>query len=132
MTTPSYRSHRSLDHHDQRLPFLDEVCRELSRVAAADVLRRVDSTGWNEQHAARLQRRRRLAVQFILQSPFKDIDDLFARMPVPAERYARAEVDAHLDDLASGDAEIVLLEIGPLDSRLLRSRHVRPQTGSDD
>ena len=53
-----------------------------------------------------------LAVDLVLQRPFKDIDDLFARMRVPAERYSRAEVDAHLDDLASGDAEIVLLEIG--------------------
>jgi hypothetical protein len=53
-------------------------------------------------------------------------------MRVPAERYSRAEVDAHLDDLASGDAEIVLLEIGTVDSRLLRSRHVHAQTGSND
>jgi hypothetical protein len=53
-------------------------------------------------------------------------------MRVPAERDSRAEVDAHLDDLAPGDAEIVLLEIGTLDSRLLRSRHVHAQTGSND
>ena len=49
-----------------------------------------------------------------------------------AERDSRAEVDAHLDDLAPGDTEIVLLEIGTLDSRLLRSRHVHARTGSND
>src|SRR3954454_19925082 len=125
-------SNGSLVHHYQRLPLLDEICRELSAVAAADVLRRVDRAGRDEQHAAGLQRDRRLAVHLVLQRPFKDIDDLFARMRVPAERGSRAEVDAHLDDLAPGDAEIVLLEIGTLDSRLLRSRHLHAQTGSND
>jgi hypothetical protein len=36
------------------------------------------------------------------------------------------------DDLASGDAEIVPLQIGALDSRLLRQRDVQRQTASDD
>ena len=53
-------------------------------------------------------------------------------MPVLAERHSRVEVDAHLDDLASGDAEIVPLEIGALDSRLLCARHLQHQTASDD
>jgi hypothetical protein len=43
-------------------------------------------------------------------------------MGVPDERRCRADVDARLDDLASGDAEIVLLEVGALDVRLL-GRH---------
>ena len=38
-----------------------------------------------------------------------------------------AIVDARLDDLASGDAEIVPLEVGARDSRLLRPRHVQRQ-----
>jgi hypothetical protein len=38
-------------------------------------------------------------------------------MSVLAERHSRVEVDAHLDDLASGVSEIVPLEIGALDSR---------------
>src|SRR3954466_13840771 len=80
----------------------------------------------------RFQRDPRLAVHLVLHRSLKDVDDLFARMRVPAERYSRAEVDAHLDDLASGDAEILLLEIGTFDSRLLRSRRVHAQTGSDD
>jgi len=57
-----------------------------------------------------------------LQRAFEDIDDLFARMAVLGERRSGGEVDAHLDDLASGDAEIVPLQVGPLDSRLLRLR----------
>ena len=51
---------------------------------------------------------------------------------MPGERHSRGEIDAHLDDLASGDAEIVPQQIGALDSRLLRLRHVQRQTASDD
>jgi len=40
-------------------------------------------------------------------------------MPVPDERGLRADLDAVLDDLAPGDAEVVLLEIGALDPRRL-------------
>ena len=43
----------------------------------------------------------------ILQRPFEDIDDLFARMRVLEQRRARVDVDAELDDLASGDVGIV-------------------------
>ena len=123
---------RSLDQHDERLPFFDDIRGELRAVAAADVLRRVDRSGRDEQDVAGLERHRRLALDLILQRAFEDIDDLFARMRVPGERHSRREVDAHLDDLASGDAEIVPLEIGALDSRLLRPRHVQRQTASDD
>jgi hypothetical protein len=54
--------------------------------------------------------------------------DLFAWMPVLEGRRVWADVDAVLDDLASGEAEIVPLEIGARDSRrLLRgAAHVRP------
>ena len=45
---------------------------------------------------------------------------------------SRVEVDAHLDDLASGGAEIVPLQVGSFGSRLLRLRHVQRQTASDD
>jgi hypothetical protein len=44
-----------------------------------------------------------------------------------APPHSRREVDPHLDHLASGDAEIVPLEIGALDVRLLRQR-VQRQT----
>src|SRR5215213_8517863 len=98
----------------------------------ADVLRRVDRAGRDEQEVAGLERHRRLALDLILQRAFEDIDDLFARMRVLAERRSRVEVDAHLDDLASGNAEIVPLKLGALDSRLLRPRHAQRQTASYD
>ena len=51
-------------------------------------------------------------------------------MRVPRGRDSRVELDDHLDDLASGDAEIVPLEIDALDCRLLRPRHLQRQTAS--
>jgi hypothetical protein len=38
----------------------------------------------------------------------------------------------HLDDLASGSAEIVPLQVGSSGSWLLSLRHARRQTASDD
>jgi hypothetical protein len=52
-------------------------------LAAADVLRRVDHSGRDEQDVAGLERDRRLPIQLILQHVFEKIDDLFARMRVP-------------------------------------------------
>jgi len=46
--------------------------------------------------------------------------------------HSRVYVDARLHDLAFRDAQIVPLEIGALDSRLLRPRRVQRQTASDD
>src|SRR5262245_39782357 len=123
---------RSLDQLDERLSFFDDVRGELGPVAAADVLRRVDRSGRDEQDVAGLERDRRLALDLVLQRAFDDIDDLFARMPVLGKRHSRVEVDAHLDDLAAGDAEIVPLEVGAFDSRLLRRRYVQHQTAGDD
>src|SRR5215217_9642556 len=45
---------RSLAQHDERLAFLDDVRGELRRVAAADVLRRMDRPGGDEQGLAGL------------------------------------------------------------------------------
>src|ERR1700738_5046243 len=92
----------------------------------------MDRSGRDEQDVAGLARYRRLALDLILQRAFEDIDDLFARMPVLPELSSRVEPHARLDDLASGDAEIVPLEIGALDSRVLRPRHLQRQTASDD
>ena len=64
--------------------------------------------------------------------PFENIDDFFTRMRVPDGRHPRVEFDDRLDDLASGDAEIVPLEIDAYDSCLLRPRHVQNQTARDD
>src|SRR5262245_14605776 len=100
---------RSLDQRKERLPFFDDIRGELRCIARARVPRRVDRSGRDEQDVAGLERHRRLALDLVLHRTFKDVDDLLARMRVPGERYARGELDAHLDDLASRDAEIVPL-----------------------
>jgi hypothetical protein len=45
------------------------------------------------QRLAGVDDRRRLAVEVVLQRPFQDIDDLFARMLVPDKRRLRTDVD---------------------------------------
>jgi hypothetical protein len=45
---------------------------------------------------------------------------------------SRVEVDAHLDDLAPGSAEIMPLQVGALCSGLLRLRRERRQPACDD
>ena len=73
-----------------------------------------------------------LPSSLILQQAFDDVGDLFAWMAVRRKRHPRGEIDAHLDHLASRDAEIVPQQIGARDSRLLRLRHVQRQAASDD
>src|SRR5262249_53191209 len=102
----------SLDERDERLALFDDVRRELRRVFGADVADTVDGSGRNEQDVPCAERRRLPAVDLVLQGPFEDVDDLFARMRVPDERRLRGEVDAVLDDLSSRDAQRVSLEIG--------------------
>ena len=51
----------SLDQHDERLPFFDDIRGELRRVAGAYVLHRVDRFGRDEQDVAGVESRRRLA-----------------------------------------------------------------------
>jgi hypothetical protein len=51
---------------------------------------------------------------------------------VPIANEPADELHARLDDLESGDAEIVPLEIGVPDSRELRPRHVQRLSASDD
>ena len=53
-------------------------------------------------------------------------------MRVPGGRHPSVDFDDRLDDLASGDAEIVPLEIDAFDSCRLRPRHVQNQTARDD
>src|SRR5262245_2018496 len=77
---------RSFDQLDDRLPFLDGIRGELRRVAATDVLRRVDRSGRDEQDIAGLEGHRRLALYLIFPQVFDDIDDLLARMAVRGER----------------------------------------------
>src|SRR5260370_40179071 len=75
----------SLHQCEQRLAFLDDVGRELTAGAAADVLRRVDRSGGNEEDVAGLERHRRLVLHLLLNRAFEDIDDLFAPMRMLAE-----------------------------------------------
>jgi hypothetical protein len=53
-------------------------------------------------------------------------------MAVRRERHPGGEIDAHLDDLAARNAQIMPLQIRALDSRLLRLRHGRRQTAPDE
>ena len=87
---------RSLDQHDERLAFFDDIRGELRRVAGAYVLHRVDRFGRDEQDLARDERRRRLAFDLVLLRPFEDVDELLARMLMPDKRRLRADVDAVL------------------------------------
>src|SRR5215218_4051113 len=93
---------RSFGHHDERLPFFNDIRGEFRPVAAADVLRRVDRSGRDEQDLAGLERHRRLALDPVLQRAFEDVDDLFTRMTMPAERRPGVELDSRLHDLAAG------------------------------
>jgi DNA-binding CsgD family transcriptional regulator len=47
----------------------------------------VDRLGRDEQDVARVERRRRHAFDVVLERPFQDVDDLFARMRVLDERH---------------------------------------------
>src|SRR4249919_2385691 len=111
------RQQPSLHQCEWRFPFFEDIRGKLLRDAAADVLRRVDRSGWDEEDVAGLERHWRLALDLILQRALEDIDDLFARMRVLAEGRSRVEVNAYLEGLASGDAEIVPLQVRALDSR---------------
>ena len=76
--------------HDKRLPFLDDIRRELRPSAAADVSRRVDRSRRNEQDAAGLERHGRLALELILEPALDDCrrslhpDGCVWRPPPPA------------------------------------------------
>src|SRR6266850_87332 len=101
----------SLHQSEKRLAFLDDVGGELAPVDAAGVPGRMGRVGRNEQDVAGLERDRRLVADLILERAFEDINDLFAGMRMLAERHAGGEVDADLDGLATGRAEIVPLQV---------------------
>src|SRR5712692_5666190 len=56
----SFDTRRSFHQREERFPFFDDIRRELRRIAAAGVARRVDRSGRDEQDVAGLQRYRRL------------------------------------------------------------------------
>jgi len=78
------------------------------------------------------ERHRRLTLDLVLERALEDINDLLAWVRVLAERHARSELDAHLNNLASGDAEVMPLEVSALDARLVGRRHQEWQTASDN
>jgi hypothetical protein len=124
-------------------PF-DDVRGEFGRVAASDIPHRVDHPARDGQRVTGVACPRRLALDLVPQRPFEDVDDLFTRMGVPDRCRFGAYVDALLDDLSSGRAEIVLLQFGAPQSRRLldpsaraagvlgRAHHASPGYGRDD
>ena len=132
MSDPPRGPPLSLHQREQRLAFLDDVGGELAAGDTAGVPGRMDRSGWNEEHVSGLQRDRRLVLDLIFERAFEDIDNLFAGMRVLAKRHAGGEIDADLDGLASGRAEVVPLQVGSRDPVLLRLRAERRQNGSGD
>jgi hypothetical protein len=63
---------RFFGQDDERLPLLDDIRRKFGRIPAADVFHRVNHFGRDEENLASLDRRRRLALDPILQRPSED------------------------------------------------------------
>jgi hypothetical protein len=78
----SFGTRRSFHQREERFPFFDDIRGELRRIAAADVARRVDRSGRDEQYVAGLERYRRLALDFVLQRAFENVNDFLTRMLV--------------------------------------------------
>src|SRR5438132_6118458 len=125
-------SQPSLQQREKRLAFHDDVGGELTAGDAAGVLGRMRRVGGNEEDVAGFQRDWRFVPDLIFERALQDINNLFAGMGVLAERHGGREVDAYLNGLASGRAEIVPLQIRPHDPALLRLRAKRRQNGSGD
>src|SRR5262249_17516188 len=81
---------------------------------------RVHGLRGDHQSLAGAVRPRLHAVNLILERALDDIDDLFARMPVPDGLRRRADLDSVLDHLTPRSVQVVVLKIGPLDARCLR------------
>jgi hypothetical protein len=64
-----------------------------------------------------------VSFELILERPLEDVDDLFAGMRVLGRRCIGGDVDAVLNDLASGSAETLPLEIGSGDPGYLLLSH---------
>src|SRR5262249_9688720 len=72
---------------------------------------------------ASTDRRGRVAVDLVLERALEHVDDLLSGMAVPNGRHFGADVDAVLDPLPPGNAEVVPVEVGtPEPRRLLHSR----------
>src|SRR5262249_14173779 len=88
--------------------------------------------GRDHQGFAGAVRLRLPAVDRVFERPREDVDDLLARVLVPDRRRLRAEFDAVLDHCASGNAEVVRLQIGaPESGGLLDCGHASPSWRTD-
>ena len=120
------------DLSEKRFPLFDDIGGRLRSFPVADVLRRVNRAGRDEEDVARLQRHWCLSFHRVLERrPFENIDNLVTGMRVPGGRNPGVELDDRLHDLASWDAEIVPLEIDASGSCLLGPRHVKNQTARE-
>src|SRR5262249_49397779 len=104
---------------DERLAVLDDVCRELDARSVANIPDGMRGIRRNHQRLAGPVRVCADPVDGVLELALEAVDDLLARMLVPHRRRLRCQLDAVLDDHAPRNAEIVLLEIRPSDSRRL-------------
>src|SRR6202012_3174572 len=102
----------SLHKLDQRFAFLDDVSGKFACGRVADVLRRMRRAGRNEEDVTGLQRGRRLAFELIFQRAREHVDDLLAGMAMAGERHAWLDIDARLNGLMSGNAEVLALQVG--------------------
>jgi MFS family permease len=116
-------------HRDERPALVDDIGGELGGAFGAGVGHRVDRPGRDEQDVAGPERHRRPAVEAIFERAPQHIDQLFARMAVPGGGGARGEIDADLDRLVPGGAEVVAQQVGARDGRLLRRRRLRTAGG---
>jgi hypothetical protein len=66
----------------------------------------------DEEDVARLERHRRLAFELILHLSFEHVDNLLAGVPMLRGGFPGVDVDARLNHLASGETEVVSLQIG--------------------
>jgi len=107
---------------DERPAPVDDIGGELGGAVGAGIGHRVDRSGRDEQDIAGPERHRRPAVEAIFERAPQHIDQLFARMAVPGGDGARGEIDADLDRLVPGEAEVVAQEIGARDGGPRRRR----------
>src|SRR6185369_1198539 len=120
---------RSLHQCDERFALLDDVGGKLTAGDAAGIPGRMDRSGRNEEHVAGLKCHRRLVLDLIFERAFEDINHLLAVMCMLAKRHAGGEIDADLDRLTPGRADVVPLQVGSRDPVLLRLRAKRRENG---
>src|SRR5688572_23471113 len=85
----------------------------------------------DERDVACFERLHVFPVELKFPGALDHIHGLFAVMRVHGQSYARVDFDAHLNYLATRNAEIMSLQLGTLDSLLLRRRELQCQRAHD-